>query len=337
MRDPVSTHHPVAEGESNSEKHEHEEQNEGGDVEKLDSEEQEIQEQERYDELSMHRETYWIVKDANKIVSFTNMTNTKWKLGKTFSERVLSEDYVSEASARCVATQVEGPDPGLRAIVKIRKQSVASLSHNLPEGAHSEFYHLRELTESGATCTPKLIDYIYELQSEEDIVTGGFLLYILMEKVPGIDLRYFEALSLDERDQVRIAVAKALHEFHNNGFYHEDTHGRNIMWDRKSKRAWIIDLEGSRKAFGACRFTHHDFFMWSVAGLESSPHYPLDPLTIEFCTEYGTRGRRKPFPSDKEWAEMVANAKGKPSIFHRDFQRFLDERNKTVLNTVPKE
>lgn len=72
-----------------------------------------------------------------------------------------------------------------------------------------ELNYLHHLTKSRCSCTPKLIDYQIEVQDETDPVPGGFRLYILMEKIPGRNLVNFGELEMAERDQVRIAFAKA--------------------------------------------------------------------------------------------------------------------------------
>lgn len=53
----------------------------------------------------------------------------KWKLGPIFSEREtydeddeLFDDFITEVAGVCVATQVEGPTPGVQGIAKIRMQ-----------------------------------------------------------------------------------------------------------------------------------------------------------------------------------------------------------------------
>lgn len=80
----------------------------------------------------------------------------------------------------------------------------------LGDHAEMELTYLNHLTEHGSTCTPKLIDYQLEPQGETDYVPGGFKLYTLMEKVPGRNLVNFGELEMTERDQVRIAFAKAI-------------------------------------------------------------------------------------------------------------------------------
>ncbi|KAL2011096.1 hypothetical protein VTN00DRAFT_3814 [Thermoascus crustaceus] len=56
------------------------------------------------------------------------------------------------------------------------------------EEASRETYNLQKLTEGGCSSTPKLIDYEIFRQGEHDPVPGGYIVFILMEKVPGQNL-----------------------------------------------------------------------------------------------------------------------------------------------------
>ena len=74
----------------------------------------------QYNEMAGARDSYWIG-DFTEPVRFP-YTGNKWKFHKIFSECQLHDFYIAEASAVCVATQVEGPNPGLQGIGKIRMQ-----------------------------------------------------------------------------------------------------------------------------------------------------------------------------------------------------------------------
>lgn len=128
MSAPVSPNDAFAQEDDNPEKHEQNEQNEDT-TDKEDDEakevdaEQEKQAQESFEDLSETRESFWIDVEG-KIISFTN-PDTKWRLSREFTERCIREYCIPEASAMCVATQMEGPNPGLNAMVRIRKELVA--------------------------------------------------------------------------------------------------------------------------------------------------------------------------------------------------------------------
>lgn len=142
--------------------------------------------------------------------------------------------------------------------------------------AHSKRFHcstekeisyLRKLTEAGCPAAPKLIAVRQDIQhqpllkagysGEESIwVPGGYIIYILMEKLPGQDLSDFflpQNFTLQEREEVREAFCKAFTyicttnqnghfaEIYNSvvetcGVLPKDSRLSNIIWDKTSKR-----------------------------------------------------------------------------------------------------
>lgn len=84
------------------------------------SEDEEVKQQ--YREVSRARETFWIDDLRDDDVVKFETTATAWKAGKIFSERELRSYRIPEASALCVATQVEGPNRGSKAMLRIREQ-----------------------------------------------------------------------------------------------------------------------------------------------------------------------------------------------------------------------
>lgn len=73
-----------------------------------------------------------------------------------------------------------------------------------------EIDRLERLTELGCTSTPRLIDYERMTQDDKMWLPGGYIVYILMELLPGISLDAFWELSRKERDEVRKAFQIAL-------------------------------------------------------------------------------------------------------------------------------
>lgn len=71
--------------------------------------------------------------------------------------------------------------------------------------AEIELGALKLFTEKGCTSTPKLLAFEEETQSSHDSVPGGYILYLLMEKLPGsrIDKDAFWHLDESERAKIR--------------------------------------------------------------------------------------------------------------------------------------
>ncbi|KAK2755100.1 hypothetical protein FQN54_006629 [Arachnomyces sp. PD_36] len=290
---------------------------------KMENEDDDRREADQYDEISEARDSFWIDDlPDNKIVYFET-TDTSWKADKIFSERQMHDGVVPEASALCVVTQFQGPEPGLKAMLRIRKQIPRDVydpsqieptddytlkePYRLGDYAEMELDYLNHATKKGSTCTPKLIDFHPEVQSESDCVPNGFLLYILMEKVPGRNLVNFGELEMFERDQIRIAFAKAILEFSTVvGLTHEDHHRRNLVWDRKNKKIYIVDLEAATHYGVRKPSLSVALYFWGLAGPSVNSRDGVDPMVPDI------HGFTDHFPSEQELVKIAAAAKGKP-------------------------
>lgn len=89
-------------------------------------------------------------------------------------------------------------------------------SEHLPAHArrprkHVELDAMMHLTENGCTATPKLLGYQFDSQEANDFVAGGYILYLVWEKVKGdsLDSEYFWNLPYDQREVVRHNFEKA--------------------------------------------------------------------------------------------------------------------------------
>ncbi|KAE8136667.1 hypothetical protein BDV38DRAFT_283881 [Aspergillus pseudotamarii] len=81
-------------------------------------------------------------------------------------------------------------------------------------------------------------------EGDDDPVPNGYFVVFLLEKLPGIDLeRTLSQFSLEKRNRVRIAFAKALREFYSFRLSHNDPARRNLIWGEETERCFIVDLE----------------------------------------------------------------------------------------------
>ncbi|KAL1978988.1 hypothetical protein VTN96DRAFT_7560 [Rasamsonia emersonii] len=69
------------------------------------------------------------------------------------------------------------------------RQSQATATGHLTGFAASELSALKLLTEKACPSTPTLLDYKHDIQGPEGLVPGGFVFYLLMNKLPGRRLR----------------------------------------------------------------------------------------------------------------------------------------------------
>ncbi len=168
---------------------------------------------------------------------------TIWQLGRKLSEAAQHRYHPSEARAVYVSTQVTGPQVGAQAIVKVRMQWVfpVSLPSNpqltllrIPNSerphpdpverakdasekwnadTEEEIEALETLTKAGCAAAPKLLSWTQGQQDNTMWVPGGYIVYILMEKLPGappVDFWVEGRYSLEERNEIRAAFRKAL-------------------------------------------------------------------------------------------------------------------------------
>lgn len=78
------------------------------------------EDEDSFEDLLHHRESFWI-DDLSGHIMFES-TGTVWEPGRIFTERSIYDYFIPEASAMCVVTQIKGPSPGSKAILRIRKQ-----------------------------------------------------------------------------------------------------------------------------------------------------------------------------------------------------------------------
>lgn len=76
--------------------------------------------------------------------------------------------------------------------------------------SHTEVTVLQYLTLKGCKCTPLYIGHEVRVQSDHDYLPGGYVVYTLMEKLPGINLVDWPDFPLEKRNRVRIAFGKAI-------------------------------------------------------------------------------------------------------------------------------
>lgn len=82
-----------------------------------------------WEDFGFRRTSYWIDDPEEDLVLQFDDPNVSWRLGPILKERVRHGDKyagvkISEAAGTCIATQIEGPQKGTKAIAKIRMQYV---------------------------------------------------------------------------------------------------------------------------------------------------------------------------------------------------------------------
>lgn len=163
-----------------------------------------------------------------------------------------------------------------------------------------EIQNLERLTAAGCAFTPKLLAVQIDIQDETVLqypqdnkyryygrpgsklwMPGGYIVYILMEKLPAEPLAYDlfwdeKVFTKHDRDQVRHAFKKAYIEVRKLGFYHEDTKIQNLMWNKDAKKCYIIDWEMA--AYDPATWAkppiwfEDEYYRWHLARRREEPH-----------------------------------------------------------------
>ncbi|KAK2756237.1 hypothetical protein FQN54_005645 [Arachnomyces sp. PD_36] len=121
-----------------------------------------------------------------------------------------------------------------------RAKQATEVPHPVTE---SELYALQHLTRAECSSTPTLRSWKQTKQGKRGWVPGGYVVYLLMNKLPGIQIDQIEELSLKERNELRAAFKKAWIECRDCGFVSLDTTFKNLLWDRESQKCYIVDFE----------------------------------------------------------------------------------------------
>ncbi|RDH35862.1 hypothetical protein BDQ94DRAFT_185892 [Aspergillus welwitschiae] len=163
---------------------------------------------------------------------------------------------VSEARAVFVASKVAGQAPPT-AVLKIHMQvpwwgsatkrsSIRAQQAVAEPSARSEneVEALRLLTEAGCSSTPALIDWMNREQSQDQWIPGGYIHFIVMEMVPGVDVCFIiDDMDRGERDELRAAFKQSWLECISCGLTNLDRGAKNLRWDAARKKCYIIDWE----------------------------------------------------------------------------------------------
>ncbi|KAH6642940.1 hypothetical protein C7974DRAFT_386433 [Boeremia exigua] len=115
----------------------------------------------------------------------------------------------------------------------------------------SELIALRHLRDLDCAYTPHYLEagafrLTPEVDEERIIMAGGYMIGILMTKVPGQKISYddfwYDKVK-EERDEIRAAFKTALLELWKCQIYPRDCALRNIMWDEYGRKCYIVDFE----------------------------------------------------------------------------------------------
>ncbi|KAE8352588.1 hypothetical protein BDV28DRAFT_134874 [Aspergillus coremiiformis] len=205
-----------------------------------------------------------------------------WRIIQKFHEHesLFSQDeytssgYYSESTCIFICEEVGS---STQAIMKIRMQ-IPNCPDDLPSSKTFiqppereicgrtllEIKALKTLTIAGCSCTPKYITSKHANQNSDSWVPGGFLDYIVMEKLEGITVseKYLYDLQLEEQQDLLNAFKLSYLECQKFGFVHLDERPSNLIWNKQKMKCYIIDWEAwSRKAY---EWNDNEYHRWNL-------------------------------------------------------------------------
>ncbi|PWY96091.1 hypothetical protein BO94DRAFT_143955 [Aspergillus sclerotioniger CBS 115572] len=133
------------------------------------------------------------------------------------------------------------------AIIKVKKQvdpwSIKPDYSRCSNEINREIHNLQVLTDAGCQHTPRLIDWSVGRQSHGGALPGGYIAYIVMEKVPGKELGEYNDMERSEQRRVQLAFLEAIWSFRKFQLIHSETRLPNLIWDPDGTKCYIVDLE----------------------------------------------------------------------------------------------
>ncbi|KAH8429865.1 uncharacterized protein LDX57_007537 [Aspergillus melleus] len=175
-----------------------------------------------------------------------------WEISKNLSTKVRQQEdplggFTTERHEVYEAIRVDQPS-NAPDIIKIKSQIEYWTTRDYSEHSdeiNREIYNLSQLQD--CKCTPKLLGYAIKTQGPDDELPGGYVAYIVMQKVPGETLNDFDNRTEAEKNRIRVALIAALWEFSSHYFTHWDPRKENIIWDPTSGQCFIVDLEDAEQ------------------------------------------------------------------------------------------
>ena len=99
--------------------------------------------------------------------------------------------------------------PHIGTVTKLAGERAKQATTDLHPTAVDEIDALDILTQAGCSSTPTLLVWKQEKQTEHDWIPGGYIVYVLMNKFPGIQVPWITHLCAEEQQAFHDAFKKA--------------------------------------------------------------------------------------------------------------------------------
>lgn len=154
--------------------------------------------------------------------------------------------YTCKRVKGSISAAESSPDEELVMKVKAQWPGPQNLMHEGPSRfTVAELTALQRFTDLKIANVPHLITWKKTTQPHDGIHPGGYIIYIIMTKLPGQslwDMGYY-SISDDHRDEIRPRFMEKLQEIRRLGIQPYDCALRNILWEKDTKQLSILDFE----------------------------------------------------------------------------------------------
>ncbi|KAM5491880.1 hypothetical protein MaudMau93_001628 [Microsporum audouinii] len=208
-----------------------------------------------------------------------------WRFDEKISEKSLDiqgadPNYVvAESQAVYHCHQTKGPSIGVEAIVKVRMQVPFTYPTSSDPFVRSceacvgvaaptatEVAALEHFTKKDCTVVPRLLHCIRSYQDIYMPVPGSYIIFLIIEKCPGVELTDFWDYDEAKRKKIRDAFRKNYTELLSCFADPADPGLRNIIYDEQENKCWFIDHEQTYilKDETPMMFYEKDFVYWGL-------------------------------------------------------------------------
>ncbi|KAK2768453.1 hypothetical protein FQN54_000308 [Arachnomyces sp. PD_36] len=204
-----------------------------------------------------------------------HLEETTWKVDEILHSQIMAQvlPYEEKTILRC--TQLS-PTMGKTAIIKAHLQipdnSGDALDGAVNAACKTEIDALRQLTKRGCSSVPQLISYCQMTQPEGFPLPGGYLVCILMEMVSGKSIMDFWEYDRETRDRIREAFRKSWRDVNNAGVYHIDSGLRNLLWDEKTGKCYMMDFECASTDQKRSSFCDAEYVFWELVRIKDDEY-----------------------------------------------------------------
>ncbi|KKZ63055.1 hypothetical protein EMCG_02556 [[Emmonsia] crescens] len=215
---------------------------------------------------------------------------TEWRIGKKINEKsslalaqfISTGKGAAEAQAVYHCEQiVRGELTGTRAIAKVRMQvppdfppslnpkARAKIAEEEPAGwTRLEVHSLRYFNEKKCTVVPRLLNVVKSTQDMLHMpVPDGYLVFLIMEELPGVSLINFWEYDRPKRDRIRASFRRSLTELFSLHGHPVDCKLDNLIYDESTDKCYFVDFESIwvEEEKRPLKFTDSYYFLWGLA------------------------------------------------------------------------